>query len=126
MKEELKLFKALSNETRLRILVLLSQKELCVCQLEWALKQSQAKISRHLTILKNAQLVKDRHLGAWIFYSLSKPKNNLERTTQKFLKEYFVKKYDLFKKDFENMKKCLKAPYYKLKSIKKISGGKND
>lgn len=119
MNEELKLFKALSNDTRLRILVLLSQKELCVCQLEWALKQTQAKISRHLTVLKNSGLVKDRHKGAWIFYSITKPKNNFERAINKFLKEYFIKRYDLFKKDFENMKKCLRLPFYKLKSIKK-------
>lgn len=126
MKEELKLFKALSNETRLRILVLLSQKELCVCQLEWALKQTQAKISRHLTILKNAGLLKDKHLGVWAYYSLSKPRNYLEKTIQKFLKEYFLKRYDFFKKDFENMKKYLKKPLKKLKTIKKIKEEKND
>lgn len=79
MKEELNLFKALSDETRLRIMALLIERELCVCQLEWALELSQAKVSRHLTVLKNAGLVQDRRKGLWIFYSLCKPKNELDK-----------------------------------------------
>ncbi|MEW6089218.1 MAG: metalloregulator ArsR/SmtB family transcription factor [bacterium] len=114
MKEELNLFKALSEETRLRIMILLSQRELCVCQLEWALELSQAKVSRHLTVLKNAGLIHDRREGLWIFYSLLKPKNELEIFIQKYLKDYFIKKHDLFKKDLNNMKKCVDKPMNKL------------
>lgn len=110
MKEELNLFRALSDETRLRIMVLLSKKELCVCQLEWTLNLSQAKVSRHLTVLKNAGLVQDRREGLWIFYSLTKPKNEVERIIQKFLKDYFVKKHDLFKKDVFSMRRCVVKP----------------
>jgi ArsR family transcriptional regulator len=119
MKEELNLFKALSDETRLRIMVLLSKKELCVCQLEWALGLTQAKVSRHLTVLKNAGLVEDRREGLWIFYSLSKAKNELERAIHKYLKEYFVKKHDLFKKDLVSMKKCIVKPLEKLATIRR-------
>lgn len=119
MKEELNLFKALSDETRLRIMVLVSEKELCVCQLEWALGLTQAKVSRHLTILKNAGLVKDRREGLWIFYSLSNPRNDLENAIYKYLKEYFTKKHDLFKKDLANMKRCIVKPLEKLTTIRK-------
>lgn len=118
MKEELNLFRALSDETRLRIMVLLSERELCVCQLEWALGLSQAKVSRHLIVLKSAGLVKDRREGLWIFYSLSKAKNELERTIHKYLKDYFVKKHELFQKDLVSMKKCIVKPLEKLATIR--------
>jgi ArsR family transcriptional regulator len=119
MKEELNLFKALSDETRLRIMVLLSEKELCVCHLEWALGLTQAKVSRHLTTLKNAGLVKARRQGLWMFYSLNNPRNELERDIYRYLKEYFAKKHDLFKKDLANMKKCIVKPLEKLTTIRK-------
>lgn len=119
MKEELNLFKALSDETRLRIMVLLIERELCVCQLEWALGLTQAKVSRHLNVLRNVGLVKDRREGLWIFYSLTKPKNELEKAVHKYLKGYFLKKHDLFKKDLANMKKCVVKPLKKLTTIRR-------
>lgn len=119
MKDELKLFKALSNETRLRIMVLLSQRELCVCHLEWALKLTQAKISRHLTVLKNANLVKDKREGLWVFYSLSKAKNELEKAIHRYLKNYFAKKHDIFQQDIYSMKKCVVKPLKKLTTIRR-------
>jgi len=119
MKEELNLFKALSDETRLRIMVLLSERELCVCQLEWALTLNQAKVSRHLNVLKNVGLVSDRREGLWIFYSLAEPKNELERAIHKYLKEYFMKKHDLFKKDLANMKKCVVKPLERLTTLRR-------
>ncbi|MDP2939422.1 MAG: metalloregulator ArsR/SmtB family transcription factor [Candidatus Omnitrophota bacterium] len=118
MKEELNLFRALSDETRLRIMVLLTEEELCVCQLEWALNLTQAKVSRHLTVLKNAGLVQDRREGLWIFYSLTEARNELEKTIHKYLKEYFAKKLDFFKKDLANMKKCITKPLEKLATVR--------
>ncbi len=119
MKEELNLFKALADQTRLRIMVLLRDRELCVCQLEWALGLTQAKVSRHLTVLKNAGLVQDRREGIWIFYSLTSPKNELQKAIHKYLKDYFVKKHDLFKKDIANMKRCIVKPLGKLSTIRR-------
>jgi len=72
-------FKALSDPTRLRIMVLLAEKELCVCQLEDALSLSQVKVSRHLNVLRHAHLVDSRREGLWIYYSQAKPKNCLEK-----------------------------------------------
>jgi len=69
--DTLSFLRALSDETRLRILTLLyKQGELCVCELTYAMQQSQPKISRHLAILREHQLLKDRRDGQWIYYRL--------------------------------------------------------
>ncbi|SRR5690606_2789416 len=63
--------KALSEETRARITLLLADKhELCVCDLTMALATSQPKISRHLAQLRRAGLLLDRRAGQWVFYRL--------------------------------------------------------
>lgn len=70
MDELLSLFKALSDETRLRIVKLLAEGELCVCHLAAAVDMSQSKVSFHLKVLKEAGLVKDRRAGKWMYYRL--------------------------------------------------------
>jgi len=70
------IFKALSDETRLRIYLLLGDGELCVCQIQVALALSQTKISRHLTVLRNARLVTARREGLWMYYQRAKPDNH--------------------------------------------------
>src|SRR5512135_917538 len=70
MEEVAAYFKALSDETRLRILKLLEEGELCVCDLTAALEMTQPNISFHLGILKEAGLVKDRRDGRWMHYDL--------------------------------------------------------
>ena len=74
------IFKALSDETRLRIYLLLGNGELCVCQIQVALALSQTKISRHLTVLRNAGLVVARREGLWMYYSRAEPDNSRLRT----------------------------------------------
>ena len=65
-------FKALSDLTRLRMLVLLSgEGELCVCELMHALDEIQPKISRHLAQLRELGVVLDRRQGQWIYYQLN-------------------------------------------------------
>ncbi len=71
MEELLNIFKAFSDETRLRILKLLEHGELCVCELVAALDLVQPKISFHLAILREADLVKDRKEGKWTHYRLN-------------------------------------------------------
>ncbi|MBM4240376.1 MAG: winged helix-turn-helix transcriptional regulator [Euryarchaeota archaeon] len=68
------IFKALSDPTRLKILYLLQNGELCVCEIIIALEKPQSTISHHLNILKNAGIIKWRKEGVWIHYSLSNPK----------------------------------------------------
>ncbi len=71
MKCEARLFKAVSDETRLRILALLLEGELCVCELMAILALPQSTVSRHLAYLRNAGLVSDRRQGVWMYYSLA-------------------------------------------------------
>jgi DNA-binding transcriptional ArsR family regulator len=66
-----RLFKALGDETRLRIVALLAHGELCVCHLEDALRISQPKVSRHLAILRAAGVVDHRREGTWVYYRLA-------------------------------------------------------
>lgn len=70
--QPLQLFKNLSDETRLSLVLLLREKgELCVCELTSMLKESQPKVSRHLALLRDAGLLIDRRDGKWIYYRLS-------------------------------------------------------
>jgi ArsR family transcriptional regulator len=65
------LFRALGDETRVRIVALLSQGELCVCHIEEALEISQPNASRHLSVLRSAGVVEPRREGNWIYYRLA-------------------------------------------------------
>jgi ArsR family transcriptional regulator len=70
MENVLTVFKALSDETRLRILKLLEQGELCVCDIVAAFDMIQPKVSFHLAVLKEAGLIKDRKQGKWVHYRI--------------------------------------------------------
>jgi ArsR family transcriptional regulator len=69
-----KVFKALAGAIRLRILCLLSIREMCVCEIMVALNLTQPTASHHLRILENVDLVKDRKKGKWVLYSIANPK----------------------------------------------------
>ena len=65
-------FKCLSEQTRLKCMLLIQQQgELCVCELTSALQQSQPKISRHLAQLRQSGLLLDRRQGQWVFYRIN-------------------------------------------------------
>ena len=66
------LFKALADETRLRILGLLLTGEVCVCDIHESLKIPQSKASRHLAYLRRSGLVDTRRSGLWIHYRLGR------------------------------------------------------
>ncbi len=66
-------FPALSEPLRVQVLDLLREQELCVCDLCEVLKVTQSKLSFHLKVLKEAQLVQARQEGRWIYYSLNLP-----------------------------------------------------
>lgn len=81
VKMQSRLFKALADKTRLKILTLLDIREMCVCEIMVALNLTQPTASHHLGILESVELVKNRREGKWIFYS---PKN---KRIMKLLKE---------------------------------------
>ena len=66
----MRIFKALSDETRLRIVKLLEKGELCVCDIVAALDIVQPKASFHLGVLKDAGLIQDRREGKWMHYRI--------------------------------------------------------
>jgi len=65
-------FHALSDETRLEIVALLSHGERCVCELQAALAAAQSRLSFHLKTLKDAGVVTDRRDGRWVYYALNR------------------------------------------------------
>ncbi|TAP38142.1 metalloregulator ArsR/SmtB family transcription factor [Alteromonas sp. KUL42] len=74
-------FKCLSEDTRLKTLLMLSIKEeLCVCDLTDALQISQPKISRHLADLRKCGLVQDTRRGKWVYYRLHPTLPNWAKT----------------------------------------------
>jgi ArsR family transcriptional regulator len=70
MEKTINIFKALSEETRLRILKLLEHGELCVCDIVAALDMVQPKVSFHLNVLKESGFLKDRKQGRWTHYRI--------------------------------------------------------
>jgi ArsR family transcriptional regulator len=69
------LFRALADRTRLRLLNLMGDREVCVCFFVEILKTSQPKISRHLAYLRRAGIVSARREGKWMHYRIRNPEN---------------------------------------------------
>ena len=65
-----RLFRALADKTRLKILMLLDIREMCVCEIMVALDLTQPTASHHLGILETVGLIKDRREGKWVFYGV--------------------------------------------------------
>ncbi|MEW5901332.1 MAG: metalloregulator ArsR/SmtB family transcription factor [Acidobacteriota bacterium] len=108
MKQAVRIFKALSDPVRLRIVALLLRKELCVCELMFILKMEQSRVSHQLRILKDADLVEDKREGRWITYRIpEKVRPNLEILLSQFLGEQ-LKESEEAVKDLDNLKICLK------------------
>jgi ArsR family transcriptional regulator len=68
MKDIVKIFKALADTTRLRIMLLLRRRELCVCELMFILGMEQSRISHHMRVLREAGIAEDIREGRWIIY----------------------------------------------------------
>jgi len=77
MEQLAQLYKALSEETRIRIVMLLTQGELCVCDIQAVLDEPQSKISRHLAYLKLSGMVSSKRVGVWMHYLI---KENVDAT----------------------------------------------
>lgn len=107
MKEILKITKALADENRIRILIALDKGELCVCQVTELLKLAPSTVSKHISILKNADLVDANKKGRWVIYSLSK---NLKNNSKEILSWVKSKTKDSLKiiKDKDNLEKIKK------------------
>ncbi len=74
-----RMFRAFSDPTRLRILNLLLQGELCVCDIVSTLRMPQPTVSRHLAYLRESDLVEARRDGLWMHYKLAAPKTGFHK-----------------------------------------------
>ena len=83
------LFMGLADRTRLRILHLLLQGELCGCDIQYVLDVSQSAVSRHLNYLKRAGLVRDRRSGYRVFYQLTDGEGRSSSLLLDYLRQAF-------------------------------------
>ena len=102
MNKLLNYFKLLSDETRLRIMVLLFHNELCVCQLTGITGISQPNVSKHLAKVRDIGLVKDERKEQYTFYSLNIEEQLLEDILKKIVDN--IESYPTLKLDIEKSK----------------------
>jgi ArsR family transcriptional regulator, arsenate/arsenite/antimonite-responsive transcriptional repressor len=104
MEETVRLYKALSEEMRLRILMLLTHGELCVCDLMAIFEEPQSKISRHLAYLKHSGLVSSKRVGTWMHYSIRESLDDVARAQLEFMRSH-LSPLGWSRKDEQTMKK---------------------
>lgn len=95
-------FKLLSDETRLRILVLLFHKEYCVCEIYGILEESQPKVSKHLAKLRDMGLVKDKRREQFVYYELTFENPLFQEILQGIVRN--IGSYSVLQKDAERSK----------------------
>ena len=106
------LFKALADETRLRILGLLLTGEVCVCHVHETLRIPQPKASRHLAYLRRSGLVRTRREGLWVHYRLADTSDPVLGTIAHAVR-HALTHVDVVRRDLERLQKrtgcCLPA-----------------
>lgn len=102
MEQLTQFFKALSDETRLRIIMLLTNDELCVCDLMEILGEPQSKISRHLAYLKHSDLINSKRAGVWMHYWLKESNDKIFKAHIDFFKNH-LSNLPQFQKDRERL-----------------------
>jgi ArsR family transcriptional regulator len=109
MKNAARFFKALSDESRLKMLwLLLNHRELCVCDIMAVLEITQSKASRHLAALRHIGIATDRREGLWAYYSLRQAEDDLAKEHLKLLRKTLAKLPDA-KPLLEKLDSWLKA-----------------
>lgn len=122
MRKTLKIFKALSDPTRVRILMLLISQELCVCELVFILKMEQSRISHQLRILRDADLVEDLRQGKWIIYRIPEIMRNELKPLLGASFGAELKNSKEIKKDQRNLEICMKKQIRERNIFKGQSG----
>ena len=108
MKEIIKTLKALSDPTRLRIFLLLLERDLCVCELTYVLDMSQSRVSHQLRLLRDANLVEDKREGRWIIYTIpQRARVNLEPLLRRFAGPMPAES-EFIPRDIERLAVCLR------------------
>ncbi len=115
----IQIYECLCDETRLRILNLLSATPLCVSHLQQILDMPQVKISKHLNYMKERKMVQAVRCDNWMLYSLADSSSQELESNLKCLQDC-IQEYPVFKKDLEN----LAAHKKEIERVKEKAGGK--
>lgn len=99
------IFKALSEESRLRILSLILEDELCVCEIESSLRMTQSNASRHLSVLKRSGILDSYKNAQWTYYRLNKDFILENKELWEYLRQKLIK-LPTFSSDQEAFQKC--------------------
>jgi len=102
-------FRALADSTRLRIINLMGDQEVCVCFFVEILKTNQPKISRHLAYLRRAGIVAARREGIWMHYRIATPKDENAAKVLHEVREWLAKD-SLMQQDLTRLQKICCAP----------------
>lgn len=112
----LSITKALSDENRVRILMAISNGELCVCQIIELLNLAPSTVSKHMSILKQARLIEGKKNGKWVYYRLFEDAPPIAAEAIDWAKKHLVSE-TVIKKDGKTLKAIIKQ--YPVETCKK-------
>ena len=104
MEKLVKMFKALGDKNRLRIVKMLQQRSLCVCEITAVLQLATSTVSKHLSILKAAELIIDTKDGKWVDYHLNRQGSNIFLSGLLPLLAYWLNADDQVRNDLARLK----------------------
>lgn len=107
MEEIMKVLRALCDETRLRMLMLIEQEELCVCEVMQILGMRQSRVSRHLNILRDAGLAKARRQGTWMFYRSAAQESPEHHAQMAEALKKWLKDKEIVRRDLARLEECI-------------------
>lgn len=105
-------FRALADRTRLRLLNLMGEKEVCVCYFVAVLKLSQPKISRHLAYLRRAGVVGARRQGKWMHYRLLVPSDSRAERILQYTLTWLGQDAEMRKDQAQLVRACCRRPAF--------------
>ncbi len=103
MKILMKIFKALSDKNRVRILLMLTRKQLCVCEIQDILKVTVSTVSKHLSILKDVGFILDEKDGKWVNYKLNTDSKDMILNQLILILPFYLNDDEQIKSDMEKV-----------------------
>lgn len=103
MNNLIKIFKALSDKNRLRILLMLTKRRLCVCEIQYILGLAISTVSKHLTILRDAGFVTDEKEGKWVYYSLNTATKDIMLTQMVLILPFYLNDDKIIQADLDKV-----------------------
>ena len=104
MDKLIKIFKSLGDKNRFRIVKMLQQRSLCVCEITAVLELATSTVSKHLSLLKEAEIIADRKDGKWVEYCLNSSSKNIFVTGLFPLITFWLNDDEQVKSDLEKLK----------------------